>query len=65
MMVVIIEGTYSGEAQTMTHTHVTAPTQYVEVDGDRSAHRRFDRPTGTPPAFIRFVKRAAQFLDEQ
>ena len=30
------------------HTHNTAPTQFVEVDGVRFAYRRFGNPIGTP-----------------
>jgi pimeloyl-ACP methyl ester carboxylesterase len=33
---------------TMTHTHVTAPTRYVEANGVRFAHRRFGMPDGVP-----------------
>ncbi|MDX2677837.1 alpha/beta fold hydrolase [Streptomyces sp. NY05-11A] len=32
----------------MSDTHVTAPTQYVEVDGDRFAYRRWGKPSGVP-----------------
>src|SRR6201990_145978 len=30
------------------HTHNTAPTQFVEADGTRFAYRRFGTPVGTP-----------------
>jgi pimeloyl-ACP methyl ester carboxylesterase len=30
------------------HTHNTAPTRFVEVDGTRFAYRRFGNPTGAP-----------------
>src|ERR1700755_1051988 len=30
------------------HTHNTAPTQFVEADGTRFAYRRFGTPIGTP-----------------
>ncbi len=30
------------------HTHETAPTRFVEVDGIRFAYRRFGKPIGTP-----------------
>jgi pimeloyl-ACP methyl ester carboxylesterase len=30
------------------HTHNTAPTRFVEVDGVRFAYRRFGNPAGTP-----------------
>ena len=32
----------------MSDTHVTAPTQYIEVDGDRFAYRRWGKPSGVP-----------------
>ncbi|MEI5526520.1 alpha/beta hydrolase [Streptomyces brasiliscabiei] len=32
----------------MSDTHVTAPTQYVEVDGDRFAYRRWGKSSGVP-----------------
>jgi len=35
----------------MTHTHVTAPTQYVEADGTRFAYRRFGKSGGVPIVF--------------
>jgi pimeloyl-ACP methyl ester carboxylesterase len=31
-----------------THTHDTAPTQYVEANGIRFAYRRFGKPSGVP-----------------
>ncbi|WP_114240717.1 alpha/beta fold hydrolase [Dyella sp. C9] len=34
-----------------THTHQTAPTQYVEASGIRFAYRRFGRPQGVPLVF--------------
>ncbi|MDX6527037.1 MAG: hypothetical protein QOI43_2548, partial [Gaiellales bacterium] len=30
------------------HTHNTAPTRFVDVDGTRFAYRRFGNPIGTP-----------------
>ena len=30
------------------HTHNTAPTQFVEAGGIRFAYRRFGNPIGTP-----------------
>ena len=37
----------------MTHTHLTAPTQFVELDGDRFAYRRWgNAETGQPPIFL-------------
>jgi len=35
----------------MTHTHVTAPTQFVEADGTRFAYRRFGKSGGVPIVF--------------
>jgi pimeloyl-ACP methyl ester carboxylesterase len=34
-----------------THTHQTAPTQFVEARGNRFAYRRFGRPGGVPLLF--------------
>lgn len=36
----------------MSHTHITAPTQYVEAGGVRHAYRRFGKPGGTPLVFL-------------
>ena len=36
----------------MPHTHITAPTQYVEAGGVRHAYRRFGKPGGTPLVFL-------------
>jgi hypothetical protein len=33
-------------------THDTAPTQYVEADGNRFAYRRFGNPQRSPLAFF-------------
>jgi pimeloyl-ACP methyl ester carboxylesterase len=38
--------------QNMSHTHITAPTQYVEAGGVRHAYRRFGKPGGTPLVFL-------------
>ena len=35
----------------MSHTHQTAPTQYVEANGIRFAYRRFGKPDGVPLVF--------------
>ena len=35
----------------MIHTHQTAPTQFVEANGIRFAHRRFGKPDGVPLVF--------------
>jgi pimeloyl-ACP methyl ester carboxylesterase len=34
------------------HTHNTAPTRFVEVDGIRFAYRRFGNPIGTPVVLL-------------
>jgi pimeloyl-ACP methyl ester carboxylesterase len=34
-----------------THTHQTAPTQFVEANGIRFAYRRFGKPNGVPLVF--------------
>ena len=34
-----------------THTHQTAPTQFVEANGIRFAYRRFGKATGVPLVF--------------
>jgi pimeloyl-ACP methyl ester carboxylesterase len=36
----------------MTHTHVTAPTQFVQAGGIRFAYRRFGRDLGVPLVFM-------------
>src|SRR5260370_42275896 len=38
-------------ATIMSHTHQTAPTQYVEANGVCFAYRRFGTPDGVPLAF--------------
>jgi pimeloyl-ACP methyl ester carboxylesterase len=38
----------SSTLDTSGHTHNTAPTRFVEVDGNRFAYRRFGNPIGTP-----------------
>ena len=35
----------------MTHAHQTSPTQFVEANGIRFAHRRFGKPGGVPVIF--------------
>ncbi len=40
----------------MTHTHVTAPTQFVEANGIRFAYRRFGTETGTPLVFMQHFR---------
>src|SRR5882762_2487200 len=39
------------EPSVMTHTHQTAPTQFVEADGIRFAYRRFGKAGGVPLVF--------------
>jgi pimeloyl-ACP methyl ester carboxylesterase len=36
----------------MTHTHVTAPTQFVAANGIRFAYRRFGKDVGVPLLFL-------------
>ena len=36
----------------MKHTHITAPTQFVEASGIRFAYRRFGQVTGVPLVFM-------------
>src|SRR5947208_15177330 len=38
-------------ATIMIHTHQTAPTQFVEANGIRFAHRRFGKTGGVPLVF--------------
>ena len=40
----------------MTHTHVTAPTQFVEANGIRFAYRRFGQETGIPLVFLQHFR---------
>ena len=35
--------------KSMSYTHVTAPTQYVEAGGVRHAYRRFGKTGNAPP----------------
>jgi pimeloyl-ACP methyl ester carboxylesterase len=37
------------------HTHNTAPTRFVEVDGIRFAYRRFGSPVGTPIVLLQHL----------
>ena len=36
----------------MTDTHLTAPTRFVEIDGDRFAHRRWGNNTTDQPLLL-------------
>ncbi len=40
----------------MTHTHVTAPTQFVEANGIRYAYRRFGKDAGVPLLFMQHFR---------
>lgn len=40
----------------MTVTHATAPTTYVEIDGEHIAYRRWGNATGTPLVFIQHYR---------
>ena len=40
----------------MTYRHVTAPTQFVETNGIRFAHRRFGQEVGTPLLFMQHFR---------
>ena len=40
----------------MTHTHVTAPTQFIEANGIRFAHRRFGKQDGVPLLFMQHFR---------
>jgi pimeloyl-ACP methyl ester carboxylesterase len=40
----------------MTHTHVTAPTQFVEANGIRFAYRRFGEEGGVPLLFMQHFR---------
>jgi pimeloyl-ACP methyl ester carboxylesterase len=40
----------------MAHTHVTAPTLFVEANGIRYAYRRFGEETGVPLLFMQHFR---------
>lgn len=40
----------------MSDTHLTAPTRFVEVDGDRFAYRRWGKPSGVPLFFVQHFR---------
>ncbi|MES5823186.1 alpha/beta hydrolase [Streptomyces sp. RG80] len=40
----------------MSDTHVTAPTQFIEVDGDRFAYRRWGKPSGVPIFLVQHLR---------
>jgi pimeloyl-ACP methyl ester carboxylesterase len=47
---------YSEEMATMTRTHLTAPTQYVEANGIRFAYRRLGQESGVPLLFLQHFR---------
>lgn len=40
----------------MSDTHLTAPTRFIEVDGDRFAYRRWGKPSGVPLFFVQHFR---------
>jgi pimeloyl-ACP methyl ester carboxylesterase len=44
------------DERSMTHRHVTAPTQFVEANGIRFAYRRFGQEGGTPLLFMQHFR---------
>src|SRR5260370_42464530 len=42
--------------RSMTYEHITAPTQFVEANGIRFAHRRFGQEGGTPHLFMQHFR---------
>jgi pimeloyl-ACP methyl ester carboxylesterase len=42
--------------QKMSHTHMTAPTQFLEAKGIRFAYRRFGKETGVPLVFMQHFR---------
>lgn len=40
----------------MSDTHATAPTQYIEVDGDRFAYRRWGKPSDVPIFLVQHLR---------
>jgi pimeloyl-ACP methyl ester carboxylesterase len=42
--------------QKMPHTHMTAPTQFLEAQGIRFAYRRFGKETGVPLVFMQHFR---------
>jgi pimeloyl-ACP methyl ester carboxylesterase len=47
----------------MSHTHQTAPTQFVEANGIRFAYRRFGKPGGAPLVFNQHFRGAMDYWD--
>ena len=44
------------EGQKVLHTHVTAPTQFVEAKGIRFAYRQFGKQSGVPLVFMQHFR---------
>ena len=49
----------------MADTHLTAPTRYVEVDGDRFAYRRWGKSSGVPLFFVPHFRAGLDHWDPQ
>jgi pimeloyl-ACP methyl ester carboxylesterase len=47
---------FNERKENMTHTHVTAPTQFVEANGIRFAYRRFGKDAGVPLLFMQHFR---------
>jgi pimeloyl-ACP methyl ester carboxylesterase len=47
----------------MTHSHQTAPTQFVEADGIRFAYRRFGSPRGVPIVLNQHFRGSLDYWD--
>ena len=47
---------FAKKARDMTHTHVTAPTQFVEANGIRFAYRCFGIERGVPFLFMQHFR---------
>src|SRR5512134_1038045 len=52
MTSIIYNATPPWRAPTMSDTHLTAPTRFIEVDGDRFAYRRWGKASGVPLFFV-------------
>ena len=47
----------------MSHTHQTAPTQFIEANGIRFAYRRFGKPGGAPLVFNQHFRGTMDYWD--
>src|SRR6478672_4947742 len=56
MTIVIVLFIPTRKAQAMSDTHATAPTRYIEVDGDRFAYRRWGKPSGVPIFLVQHLR---------